>query len=372
MGPAVIVGGGPAGAACAFGLARGGVPCVVFDRAVFPREKVCGGALSLRGSSLLVASGMLTEAELNDLTVASHTGLSLWDGDRCLRTWSGHGPAIRLVDRMAFDAFLLGKAAAAGAEVHQSISVLSVDAMHGSITLSTGERLQYGMLVGADGAGSMVRRKIFPMRKGRGTGIGLEVFVPRAQIGSMPHELQIRFGRLPYGYGWVFPGPETVCIGAGVTGSRAGGAQVRAALEELLRELGLDPGSFRLRGAPIPSLALHRELGAENIFLVGDAAGLCDQVSGEGICHAVSSGLLVAEAIGKGWSRKRLCAEARKGCMGVVLQSMRFRHLLYSPMLREEAMYRLRQSPLFAEAYWSLISGETDYLGMLGRILRGI
>jgi menaquinone-9 beta-reductase len=372
MGSVVIAGGGPAGASCAYGLARGGVSCIVLDRASFPREKVCGGALSLRGSGLLVGSEMLTEAELDDLTLASHSGLSLWDGDQCLQTWSGNGPAIRLVDRQFFDSSLLGKAAAAGAEVRQGVSVVSVDAQRASVTFSTGERLQYGMLIGADGANSIVRRKIFPMRKGRGTGIGLEVFVPRVRMGSLPDELQIRFGSLPYGYGWVFPGPETVCIGAGVTGSKAVGAQVRAALNELLRHFGLDPGSFRLRAAPIPSLALHRELGAENIFLVGDAAGLCDQVSGEGICHAVASGLLVAEAIMKGWSRKRLCAEARKGCIGVVLQSMWFRHLLYSPMLREEAMYRLRQSPLFAEAYWSLISGKTDYLGMLKRILRGI
>jgi flavin-dependent dehydrogenase len=315
---------------------------------------------------------MLTGAELCSLTVASHTRLSLWDGDQRLQTWSGEGPAIRLVDRPAFDSFLLGKAAAAGAEVRQGVSVVSVDPARGSVTLSTGERLQYGMLVGADGAGSIVRRMIFPVRGGRGTGIGLEVFVPGARIGSVPDELQIRFGILPYGYGWVFPGRETVCIGAGVTGSKAAGAQVRVALHELLGWFGLDPGSLRLRGAPIPSLALHRELGAENVFLVGDAAGLCDQVSGEGLCHAVASGLLVAEAIGNGWSRKRLRAEARKGSVGVVLQSMRFRHLLYSPMLREEAMYRLRQSPLFAEAYWAMISGETDYLGMLGRILGGI
>jgi menaquinone-9 beta-reductase len=372
MGPVIIAGGGPAGSSCAWLLACSGVPCQVIDRAVFPREKVCGGALSRRGSGLLIRSGMLTEAELDGLTVVAHSGLSLWDGDRLLRTWRGHRPALRLVDRFSFDAFLLDRAASAGAEVRTGTAVVSLDARRGCVTLSTGERLAYSALVGADGANSIVRRKLFPLKKGKGTGIGLEVFVPGSSMDSVPGELQIRFGILPYGYGWVFPGPDTVCIGAGVTGSRATGVQVREALAQLLGGFGLTPGSYRLRGARIPSLALHRELGAEGVYLVGDAAGLCDQVSGEGISHAVSSGLLVAEAITCGWSRKRLVSAARKDCVGVVLQSMLFRHLLYSPMLREEAMYRLRRDALFAEAYWSTISGETDYLGMLARLLRGV
>lgn len=371
MDKVIIVGGGPAGASCAWRLAADGIPCMLLDRAVFPRRKVCGGALSHRAESLLVGSGMITEAELDGLTLVEHSGLSLWDGDDLLRRWSGPGPAIRLVDRLSFDGFLLNRAAAAGAEVRQGTRVSDADPARRRIALSSGEEIAFSSLVGADGAAGIVRRRLFPMSRGRGTGIGLEVFVPLDSMAAVPEELQIRFGILPYGYGWVFPGPEIVCIGAGVAASTAPAVMVRDALRELLSTLGVELDREQLMGAPIPSMALHRELGRGDVYLIGDAAGLCDQVSGEGMSHAVESGLLVGRAISCGWSRRRLSREAGRGCVGVVRQSIRLRHLIYHPAFREEAMFRLRREPKFAAAYWSLISGETDYMGMLSRILAG-
>jgi len=368
----LVVGGGPAGAACAWRLARSGTPCTVLDRAVFPREKVCGGALSLRGSLALTGSGMLSEAELDGLTVAQHSGMSLWHGEELLRNWDGGEPAIRIVDRGPFDAFLLERAASVGAVVLQGARVAGVDPQARTVSLASGERVAWRVLVGADGAGSVVRRACLPRRPRRGTGIGLEVFVPAGDFSPAPAELQIRFGLLPYGYGWVFPGTEQVCVGAGVAGSAAPARDVRRALERLLGWCGLPAGRYRLRGAPIPSMSLDRSLGAGNVYLIGDAAGLCDQVSGEGMCHAVAGGLLVGRSVAEGWSRRRLRREARAGLTGVIRQSARIRHLLHHPLFEEEAMFRLRRDPVFTEAFWSVVSGASDYAGMIARILRGL
>lgn len=369
MHPVVIVGSGPAGSSCAFGLASAGVRCLLIDRAVFPREKVCGGALSPRGADLLANIGMVSREELDSLTLASHRKISFWDCGRRLARHDSSGEPVRIVRRSSFDNFLLEKAVSAGADVLTGIRVLSSDNEARSVSVEGGKTFPWSSLVCADGANGPLRRAFG--RRGRGRGIGLEVHLPAEMLPELPHELQIRFGLLPYGYGWVFPDREEVCFGAGVTGSRASSRDVREALNLLLGTLGIDPSLHRLKGALIPSMAFHPTMGEGEVYLAGDAAGLVDQVSGEGISHAIESGTLVAEAIVRGGDRASMLIRARKGCLGTVRQSAFYRHLLFHPALREEAMFRLGRDAKFAACYWGLISGEMTYSGMLAELLTG-
>lgn len=365
----IIVGSGPAGASCAYGLASAGVRCLLIDRAVFPREKVCGGALSPRGASLLVGSGMVSSEELDRLTLSSHRSISFWDRSRRLAVHRSCDEPVRIVRRRSFDTFLHERAASAGAEVLTGARVLSADTSARTVSIEGGRTFRWSSLVCADGASGPMRRMFG--RKGIGRGIGLEVHIPVERLSQPPEELQIRFGILPYGYGWVFPDSEQVCIGAGVTGSRASSRDVRNALNVLLGSFGIDPSLYRLRGALIPSLAFHRTMGEGNVYLAGDAAGLVDQVSGEGISHAIESGCLVAEAITAGGDRASMLIRARKGCLGSVRQSALYRHLLFHPVLQEEAMFRLGRDGKFAAGYWGLISGEMSYSRMLAELLTG-
>lgn len=238
MNPVVIVGAGPAGSACAWRLASSGTRCLLLDKAVFPREKVCGGALSPHGASLLVSKGMVSESELDTLSHATHRRMSFWDGSRRLSIHESYGEPVRLVRRSTFDSFLLERAASAGAEVLTGVDVLSADP-ETHFTTAEGERsFKWSSLVCADGAKGPLRR-LFG-RKGRGRGIGLEVHIPADEVRQLPFELQIRFGVLPYGYGWVFPDREFVCVGAGIAGSAAPAVQVQRALESLMGSLGID------------------------------------------------------------------------------------------------------------------------------------
>ena len=359
--PVLVVGGGPAGSSCAWKLASSGVRCLLVDKADFPRDKVCGGALSSRAAELLTDSGMISTAELDRLTEKTHRTLLLWNRDELLRKYTSDSCPVRIISRMEFDNFLLEKAASSGAEVITDETAVSIDSS--SVKTSSGRSIRYSFLVGADGCNSFVRKTSFG-RSGRKTGIGLEYLLPLSEVNDITDGLHIHFGYLPYGYAWVFPGRENICIGAGVVGSKASPQDVKSALMEFLDTREISVRNHTMKAASIPSLSLHRSMGAGQVYLAGDAAGLVDQVSGEGLGHAIESGFLVAEAIISGGDRKTMLIRANEGCLGTVRQSEFYRHLLFSRLTDKLAMRKLRESEAFARGYWNLISGNQSYNDM--------
>ncbi len=363
--PTLIVGGGPAGASCAWKLASAGIPCILIDRAEFPRDKVCGGALSARAADILITSGILSTSELEELTLKEQRTLSLWDREELLRTYISQDSPVRIISRRQFDSVLLEKASAAGAFIITGDTVVSIDSS--SVTTSSGEQISFASLVGADGCNSIVRELVSD-RRSRGTGLGLEYFIPLTELNEVPDGLQIHFGHIPYGYIWVFPDGEKVNIGAGAVGSPASPSDITEALNGFLETRGISCAEYKLKGAPIPSLSLNRNLGRGNIYLAGDAAGLVDQVSGEGIGHAVESGFLVADCIIGGGDRGTFL-NRKDCCINIVRQSMFYRHLLFSPLAHGTAMMGLRDNEEFARGYWNIISGRESYNEMFRRLL---
>lgn len=366
MTPVLVVGGGPAGSSCAWKLASAGVRCLLIDKAEFPRDKVCGGALSSRAAGLLIDSGMISAAELDRLTEKTHRTLSLWNRDELLSTYTSDSRPIRIISRKGFDSFLLEKASSSGAEVLTGETAVSIDAS--TVRTSSSRSIRYSFIVGADGCSSSVRRTFFG-RSGRKTGIGLEYILPLSEINDITDGLQIHFRYLPYGYIWAFPGRETICIGAGVLGSKASPSDVASALKEFLEARGIQTRNHTRKAASIPSLSLYKSMGAGQIYLAGDAAGLVDQVSGEGIGHAIESGFLVADAIISGGDRKSMLIKANEGCLGTVRQSEFYRHLLFSRLTEKLAMRKLKESETFARGYWNLISGSQSYNDMFMQLL---
>ncbi len=364
--PTLIVGGGPAGASCAWKLASAGIPCILIDKAVFPRDKVCGGALSTRAAEILTSSGILPVKELEALTLAEHRTMSLWYRDELLRTFTSQSTRVRIISRRKFDNTLLDKAVIAGASIITGEVVVAVDSS--SVTTSTGKRFFFSNLIGADGYGSLVRKYISG-RRGRGTGLGLEYFIPLSDLNDKPEDIQIHFGYFPYGYIWVIPDCEKVNIGAGAVGSPASPSDMTGALNGFLEAMGISCDKYQLHVAPIPSRELERNLGKGNIYLAGDAAGLVDHVSREGIGHAVESGFMVADCIRSGGDRG-IFLNRKNCCISIVRQSMFYRHLIFSPFTRRIAMMGLRDNEEYAQGYWNIISGVESYSEMFRRLLQ--
>ncbi len=361
----LIVGGGPAGSACAFELTKSGRSCLLLEKEEFPREKVCGGILSHRAASVLVGSGMISTEELEDLTLRKHSTITFWDRGEYLRRYTSPSDPVRIISRSRFDGFLLQRAASAGAEVRTGQKVESVDKV--SAATSSGESVFFRHLVGADGTTSIVRRLVSG-RRSRKTGMGIHYLVPLPELEQEPEGLEIHFGHIPYGYIWVIPGTDSVNIGAGALGSPVSPSDIVEALGKFMGSIHCSVSHRQLRGAAIPSLVLHRDLGKGNIYLAGDAAGLVDQVSGEGIGHAAESGMLVARCILSG-DRRGTLLKRSGNCIDMVRQSTFYRHLLHSRPARRTAMMSLRDSEEFARGYWNIISGKESYNEMFSRIL---
>lgn len=361
----LVVGGGPAGSSCAWKLASANMPCLLVDKQEFPRDKVCGGILSHRSCSVLTGAGMVTTEELEDLTVRKHSKISFFHRGEFLRTFTSTSHPVRVVSRKWFDSFLLDRARSAGAEVITGVKVESVDSR--SAVTSSGEKMLFSHLVGADGCTSVVR-KLVSGRRSRKTGMGLEYRVPLSEMDREPDGIEIHFGYLPYGYLWVIPGEAGVSVGAGAVGSPASPEDIVEALGKFMEFLSVSRENHRLHGASMPSLVLHGNLGRDNLYLAGDAAGLVDHVSGEGIGHAVESGFMAADCILAGDDRKSILR--RDGnCIRMVRQSILYRHLLFSRLTRGTAMMSLRDSAKFARGYCKIISGVETYNRMFSRIL---
>lgn len=351
----IVTGAGPAGSCCAWKLASAGVHCILADALDFPRHKVCGGVLSGRAASELLGSGMIAPAELDDLTETVHDTMTVVSDFQMLRTYRRGSPGIRIVNRTVFDHFLRRRALEAGAEPLCD----KFETVNGhEAVFSSGRKVPFDRMVGADGAASTVR-KTFYGRSGGALSPALSAVVPlsRAALKQVFEPgLQVFFFSGFHGYGWLFPRRDSAAVG--ICSFKGPHERLQTLMKKLLIYTGLG-ASAGVSGAVLPAGDSSVETGAGKCLLAGDAAGLCDRVSGEGIFHALQSGFLAAEAISAGnesWCRDAMCVKTVK-------QSHRYRKFLYGSPFRILAMHSLARSERWFERYWSMISGKEDYLG---------
>lgn len=300
---AVIVGGGPGGSTVAWRLARAGARVLLLDAATFPRVKLCAG---------WVTRAVLADLEL-DAAAYPHTiqpfsaaSLAVGDGDHETR-WGGtvsYG-----IVRAEFDAFLLARAARAGAEVRQGTRVRGVTVRPDAVTVETATAtVTAPVVVGAGGYGCPVGRALGDVDAAEAvvvtqeseTRVGAErlrALTPRFGTPELLLEPDVQ------GYAWYFTKGDFLNVGIGAVG----GMPVKARLGRLLaslRAVGRLPADLRLTPFRGHAYAVRRtaprRVAGERFCLVGDAAGLARDFSGEGIGPAVRSGLLAATAIHEG------------------------------------------------------------------------
>jgi geranylgeranyl reductase family protein len=284
-----IVGAGPAGAAAALGAlhAQPDLSVLLLDRSEFPRDKACGDGIAPHVLDLLAAVGV-TDVMRDQVPV---TRLRLERGAvtvaRPMRR-----PAW-VVPREVFDARLVAAATAAGAVLRRHrVRDVTVDAdvVHLDDTISA------RVLVGADGAHSMVRAAT-------GLGTGTTAFALRGYAPTPAHrrgEQVIVFGtsRQP-SYAWSFDrgdGLANVGYGEVLTSSRPAPSRslLLSRLEELLPGSTADGTGWRGHHLPLSGRRWPHPDG--RVLLAGDAAGLINPLTGEGIYYAVATGLAAGRA----------------------------------------------------------------------------
>ena len=286
----LVVGAGPAGSSTAIHLARAGARVLLADKARFPRDKPCGGGLTGRALKRIpVDPSPVVERDVDRFELRLRYGPSF--------ARSHDAPLIRMTQRRRLDAFLAEHAAAAGAELRQGARVESLEADGAGVTARVGGvAVRAGAVVGADGANGIVARS-FDLGEGIVRGVALEGNVPLVALDrDLARTAVIELAVVPGGYGWVFPKGDHANLGVGGWGSE--GPALRGHLARLANEHGVDPGSLtEVRGHRLPMRRLGTPAGAGRVLLVGDAAGLVDPLSGDGLYEAFVSARLAADAI---------------------------------------------------------------------------
>jgi geranylgeranyl reductase family protein len=283
---AVVVGAGPAGSATAIRLARAGARVLLADRARFPRDKPCGGGLTGRAVRELPVD---VTPVVEDVVRTFEVRL----GYRKRFERRSDEPLVLMTQRRRLDAFLAEQAAAAGAVFRDGVTVegLTVGPDGASLRVG-GSPVHARVLVGADGVNGRVARAA-GLGGGILYGIALEGNGPLRAV--QPGRATVELGVVPGGYGWVFPKEGHANYGVG--GWAAEGPRLREHLRRLCAEHGVDAGALTdLHGRRLP-IRRTNEVARGPVLLVGDAAGLVDPLSGDGIYEALVSARLGAEAI---------------------------------------------------------------------------
>jgi geranylgeranyl reductase family protein len=284
------VGAGPAGSTCAHRLASAGASVLLLDRARFPRDKPCGGGVTGRAARLLPFS-IAPVVEDTVTSVRMRLRYASWF-DR-----GGEEPLVLMTQRVRLDAFLVEKAAAAGAELREEAKVTAVEAGPGGVAVTAGgERVRAAALVGADGVNGVCARQL-GLGGNQEVGVALEGNVGWEKLGDgYRGRAVLELGIVPGGYGWVFPKGDHANIGIG--GWEREGPNLRGHFRALCAAHGVAAADLEgVRGYRLPLRSPRSTLARGPAALVGDAAGLVDPVSGDGMFEAFLSGRLASEAV---------------------------------------------------------------------------
>jgi len=297
----LVVGGGPGGSSCAWGLRESGLDVLVLDREPFPRDKVCAGWITPQVCRELA----IDPADYRKARVMQPIrgfAVELLDGPQALVDC---GRVVSYgIRRREFDHFLLERC---GARLRLGEPLRQLRQAGGRWIAN--EEIEARWLVGAGGHFCPVARwlGVRPGQTEPATVVAREIefqMSPAQQASCHVHpELpELIFAVDLRGYGWMVRKGDWLNLGIGRQDTAAFGQQADEFLD-WLEERGRVPEGFprNLRGhAYLLYEHACRPLASEGVLLVGDAAGLAYARSGEGIRPAAESGLLAAQALRQG------------------------------------------------------------------------
>lgn len=303
----IIAGCGPAGATAGHILARHGIATAIIDRSVFPRPKLCGGLLPLKTIALLEKIYGVTRDNLVSEGIVNHTSCEyeIFFRKELLVHRTTDLP-FAFVDRTSYDHYLMEKARQQGATIIEAERVTGVDPEAGTLETDRGTTYRARYIIGADGVHGAVR-KCFPStrdarrKKTQVHAAAMEVFLPASSLCRKVDHPMIHLGYVDWGYAWVFPNRDRVIVGLGGLPER-NRSNLRDILHTYLSDLALVNSEetvrgLRVHGHPIPYGITAESPAYRNTILAGDAAGLTDPITGEGIYYAHRSGQIAAKSI---------------------------------------------------------------------------
>lgn len=284
----IVIGAGPAGSSAARAAANGGASVLLLDRAVFPRYKTCGGGIVGESEHYIPDSALWTiEQRVNEVFF---TNRQKWPVRHHEQT-----PFLGMVRREEFDQALVDEAKAAGVRFCDGESARGISEADGVVTVRTSTRkLAARVVIGADGTSGRVGRYVGVDCERVDLGLEYEIQTTPSRE-DLVGKVLLDWGKAPGSYAWVFPKRDSLTVG--VIQRKGHPDQTRAYLYEWVRHLGLDAfpvvtssghlTQWRKPGSPL-------RLGS--VLVTGDAAGLLEPWTREGISFALRSGTWAGEA----------------------------------------------------------------------------
>ncbi|MCU1623806.1 MAG: geranylgeranyl reductase [Frankiales bacterium] len=350
-----VVGAGPAGAAAARAAAEAGARVLLLEKAEIPRYKRCGGGLIGPAQRALADSGVDVSGLARDLVgrfTFTHRGGRAFTREAV--------PFLPMVLRSELDATLVGLAREAGTELTTGVTVGAYAEQDGLVTLGTsGGPVLARAVVAADGSAS--RASAYVGVHCDLVDIGLEAELPRPPGSDWDGHVLLDWGPVPGSYGWVFPKGDVLTVG--VIGSRDQGPAMRDYYRAFVASLGLDLGTAihdgghqtRVRTAGSP-------LRRGQVLVAGDAAGLLEPWTREGISFALRSGRLAGlAAVGELPSYE----QAVESVLGAEVAAGRRALAVFTR--RPGVVHRVMRTPPLWPLLQELVSGRTTMADQLER-----
>ncbi len=364
----IVIGSGPAGSSAALTALKSGLSVAIVDKATFPRDKLCGGLFTGRSEKAMKAIfGLDVTSDLflrSERMRFSAKGRVLADIQNT--------PPMHLTMRRDFDAMLHEQATANGAVAFLGQPAQAIDKANQTLTIKNGETLTYKTLIGTDGVSSFVARSLFGRSFDPETiGFGLEIETPMQP--DRDDAVEVDFDAATWGYGWSFPKQKSLTVGVGGINSR--NDSMKANMATYVDQVDGDE-TLKYKGQYLPFGDYRKQPGRGAILLAGDAAGLVDPITGEGIALAMESGAHAAEA----------CAEAIKSgnpkaayelyfakvrpIQKELDQACRWRLLMFHKATEGYFKKAFERGSHLQMKYLQLLAGEASYNDLRGALIK--
>ncbi|MFY0617598.1 geranylgeranyl reductase family protein [Shimia sp.] len=367
----IVIGAGPAGCAAATWAAKQGRSVALVDKASFPRSKLCGGLFTER-SRKYYRDIFGQDVDLS--RAVTRTELSLFHDGQLLAELKDV-PPLHLTMRLDLDATMFAHALSAGVGDFSGCAISKLTDT--TVFFRDGRHIFAPILIGADGVNSVVAKQLFGAAFDVATiGFGLEIEAPPESQNPIEHPLRIDFAAAEWGYGWSFPKTASTTVGVG--GLRAANPDMKAHLQHYLNTLGLSEDTLTIKGHHLPFGDFRARPGRANVLLAGDAAGLVDPITGEGIAFALKSGQIAAQAACEALAADAPSTALKRYIFGLkeLHKNLRIarilRRIIFAPLWQKALIGSFKRSGTVRTMYMRLLAGQVEYpevaLRVLGRI----